>query len=992
MSSAEGRSAADRRSGGSCPDHHPDHSAEQAYLHRARAALDTMIERSEQVLAFSEQRVRDEDSVDARIARAHMADRRAAVDVGSVGLCFGRIDEDPVITDGDTWYVGRRHIEDDDGVPVVVDWRAPVAIPFYRATAADVFGLARRRRFSTEIDELLAIFDEQLDDPGSVTAAGLPDPVLAEIERERSGEMSDIVATIAAEQDEIIRAPLDECLLVQGGPGTGKTAVGLHRAAFLLFEHREALSQSHVLIIGPNRVFLRYVANVLPSLGETAVRQATITSLLGSRARVRAEESPEVAEVKGRAEMAEVLNRLALARIKVPNDEQVIPLGLRSVRFSPATIEAAVKTARGNDLPLNDAKGVFTIVLLREARRRLIDRDLAQEDLARLIPDLRKSDGFRRMVDKVWPGLSGAQLVRSLLGSPTHRKRAADGLLDGADADLLQRSSTKKVADEQWTAADLPLLDEAYALTSGGGSRYGHVIVDEAQDLSAMALRATGRRATGGSMTILGDIAQATGVGAQASWDAVAAGLGVDPAALRRRQLTVGYRVPGPILEFANQLLPITAPDVTASSSIRSRGAGPEDHEVIGDQIAATVAALAAELGGDWSTTGVIAPQKRMDAILTALADAGLAARDTRLAVELDHPILVVDPPTAKGLEFDATIVVEPAELASLPNGLRLLYVALTRSVQRLLIVRSRPLPRPLRQNPKRAHTSPDAVQQAVVTRCAGWLCASVQDSGSRQAGWSWWPALAEAGVPSRVSPFMTPGCNRTCVRLTSLVMTALGTYQTTLFAQGEPAVVADAVVHRIVLDELSWVDVGRNWLDGADGLLGRLATEIEWRGGIRPMYGRLVEEPRLHGCLDLAQPPIAALVDDMTAWLERRYGEGINANFVNYYRDGTDSVAWHADRIGLHQVDPIVAICSLGGPRRFGLRPMGGGGSVRLTLGSGDLLVMGGACQHGWEHCVPKMAHAAPRMSITLRHVDDRFGEDWWYKRASPTRTFRQP
>jgi DNA helicase IV len=459
--------------------------------------------------------------------------------------------------------------------------------------------------------------------------------------------MADIVATIAAEQDEIIRASLDECLLVQGGPGTGKTAVGLHRAAYLLFEHRAALAQSHVLVIGPNRVFLRYAANVLPSLGETAVSQATITSLLSARVRVRGEESPEVAEVKGREVMVEVLRRLAHARIKLPTEELDVPLGLRRLRFAPDVVASAAKTARDKDLPLNDAKGVFTEVLLREARQQLIDRDIAQEDLAWMLPELRKSDGFKKMVDKIWPGLSGAQIVRSLLGSPTNRKRAIDGLLVADEAALLQRSSAKKIAEEQWTAADLPLLDEANAFVSGGGRTYGHVVVDEAQDLSSMALRAAGRRSSSGSMTILGDIAQATGVGAQDSWDAVARGLGVDPQTLRRRELTVGYRVPGPILDYANQLLPVTAPDIMPSTSIRSRGLGAEHHEVDENAIATTVAELASTLGEDWSTIGVIAHASRVDAVLEALAAAGLC-------------------------------------------------VALTRSVQRLLIVRANPMPPPL--------------------------------------------------------------------------------------------------------------------------------------------------------------------------------------------------------------------------------------------------------------------------------------------------------
>jgi DNA helicase IV len=685
MTDTEGRESAD---------HHPDHAAEQAYLRRAREALDAMVAHTQQALEFSEQRVRDENSADAAIARAHMEGRRLAVDVGEVNLAFGRIDADS--GEGDKFYVGRRHIEDGLGSPLIVDWRAPVAVPFYRATAADPLGLARRRRFTCDIDELIAIFDEQLDDPESISAAGIPDPVLAEIERGRTGEMADIVATIAAEQDKIIRTPLEECLLVQGGPGTGKTAVGLHRAAFLLFEHRAALSQSQVLVIGPNRLFLRYVANVLPSLGETAVSQVTITSLLSSRTRVRSEESPAVAQLKGRPEMASIIHRLAHARIRPPTDAVAVPLGLRTLRFDPEAIESAVTTAQAGGLPLNDARAVFVEVLLRDARRQLTDRGVSQEDLARIVPELRRSTGFRKAVDRIWPGLSGIQLIRSLLGSPTSRNRAAAGLLSPTEADRLQRTSAKRSSDEPWTAADLPLLDEANALTSGVGRVYGHVIVDEAQDLSAMALRAAGRRAARGSMTILGDIAQATGVDAQSSWRAVASGLGIEGDGPTRHELTVGYRVPGPILDYANRLLAVTAPDITPSTSIRGRGVGAEHHQVQADQLAARVAALAADLSGDWATIGVIATSAHADDVLAALAEANLDVSDTRRATELDHTVSVIDPRTAKGLEFDATIVVEPAGFVDLPNGLRLLYVALTRSVQRLLIVRAEEMPAPL--------------------------------------------------------------------------------------------------------------------------------------------------------------------------------------------------------------------------------------------------------------------------------------------------------
>ena len=638
----------------------------------------------------------DEGTVESRVVRAHLADRRASVDVGRVALCFGRIDEDPAITDGDSWYVGRRHIEDSSGDPVVVDWRAPVAIPFYRATAADPFGLLRRRRFSCEGDELIAVFDEQLDDPSSMSAAGIPDPLLAEIERGRSGQMSDIVATIAAEQDEIIRAGISECLLVQGGPGTGKTAVGLHRAAFLLFEHRDALSRSHVLVIGPNRVFLQYVASVLPSLGESAVTQSTITSLLSARVRVRSVDTPEAEELKGRPVMAEIIERLARLRIRLPTEPIALPVGLRTVRLDPSVVEAAQKTARAAKLPLNDAKTVFVEILLRAARDQLIERGVDPPELARVVPEVRASPDFRRAVDKHWPSLSGPQLIRSLLGSPTSRSRAAGDFLTQHELDLLHRSSAKKIADELWTPADLALLDEANALTAGVGRRYGHVVIDEAQDLSAMALRAAGRRATNGSMTILGDIAQATGVGARKSWDEVAVGLGFDTSFTRTCELTVGYRVPRSILEFANRLLPITAPAITPSTSIRDRGVGVGRRLVAAAELAAETASVAAELSEVWVSVGVIVPDELRPAVVEALTSRGLEFADTSHGAALDQVISVVDPPTAKGLEFDATIVVEPSSISRYPNGLRLLYVALTRSVQELVIVHAEPLPAPL--------------------------------------------------------------------------------------------------------------------------------------------------------------------------------------------------------------------------------------------------------------------------------------------------------
>ena len=274
---------------------HPELPVEQAYLDRAYAHLARMRARTKQATEIADNAAQE---VDSAIAKAHLNARLRSLDTEVDGLAFGRLDAE----DGDTWYVGRRHVEDDAGDPVVVDWRAPVSTPFYRATAADPLELTRRRRFLMTARHVDDLFDEVFDDPDSVDAAhhgGIPDPLLAELERSRTGEMRDIVATIAAEQDVVIRAPLDTCLVVQGGPGTGKTAVGLHRAAFLLFEHREQLDREGVLVVGPNPLFLQYIAQVLPSLGEAATRQTTVERLVGGR--VAREDPDEVARLKGDA-------------------------------------------------------------------------------------------------------------------------------------------------------------------------------------------------------------------------------------------------------------------------------------------------------------------------------------------------------------------------------------------------------------------------------------------------------------------------------------------------------------------------------------------------------------------------------------------------------------------------------------------------------------------------------------------------------------------
>jgi DNA helicase IV len=658
---------------------HPDLESEQRHLDHAYRCLAAMRERTEATVAIDDMAAQ---AVDGEIARWHLQQRLRALDVDVPGLAFGRIDEEgSPKSPGPTWYVGRRHVEDERGEPVVVDWRAGVSTPFYRATASDPFGLHMRRRFMMTNRHVDDLFDEVFDDPDSVHAArhgGIPDPLLAELERERTGEMRDIVATIQAEQDVVIRAPLESCLVVQGGPGTGKTAVGLHRAAFLLYEHRQLLDEETVLVIGPNPVFLRYISQVLPSLGETAVRQSTVERLLGGR--VRAFDPPEVATIKGDARMAAVLVRAAAATVKPPQGDLDVSTNWGRVRLSRREIVDAIDEIRERDVPHNVGRNALRTQLVRMAQQDISDR--RGEDTAPLgfADELRTNKQFQSAL-AAWPAVSPPALVRRLLSSPTALRTAAQDVLAPSEQALLLRKATKRADDEPWTAADLVLVDEAEAIADGVRRTYGHIVVDEAQDLTAMELRALARRCPRHSMTVLGDLAQATRPGAQRSWDDVLVHLG-SPEGADFTELDLGYRVPAPIIEYANHLLPEAAPDVRPTRSVRESGPRPNVVEVGADEdMSLVVQRVVDELGARWTSVGVVVPD-----------DAGVTLSP------ISDGVTVVAPPEAKGLEFDAVVVVEPAKFVPATGdehraGLRLLYVALTRAVQILTIVHREPLP-----------------------------------------------------------------------------------------------------------------------------------------------------------------------------------------------------------------------------------------------------------------------------------------------------------
>jgi len=656
---------------------HPDVDAEQAYLDEAYRCLAAMRGRTARTAAIADGAAQE---VDSAIAQQHLAHRLGSLDVDVPGLSFGRLDGE----DGARWYVGRRHVEDDRGDPVVVDWRADVAVPFYRATPVDPLGLRRRRRFMMTGRRLDDLVDEVFDDADSVDAAhhgGIPDPLLAELERERTGEMRDIVATIAAEQDEVIRAPLATCLVVQGGPGTGKTAVGLHRAAFLLYEHRRELDAAGVLVVGPNPIFLRYIAQVLPSLGETAVRQTTLERLLaGTAYRPRGRDSDDAARLKGDSRIAAVLARAVTTSVQPPDARLEAVTTWGTIRLDADAVFDAVADVHGRGVPHNVGRSALRTRLVRLARQDLAAR--RGEEVASLEAvdaSLRADRAWQRALDRIWPALSAASLVRRLLTNRNALRTAGAGLLDGDDQALLLRPPTKRMSDEPWTVDDLALLDEAEALLTGSPPAYGHVVVDEAQDLSAMGFRALARRSPARSMTVLGDLAQATAPTAQSSWDDVVGHLG-RPATARRADLDLGYRVPAAIVDVANRLLAEAAPGVTPCRSVRLDGRPPRFLAVeatLGPEgLHDRVATATAELMGHYASVAVIAPP-------------GLAPPGHRLP-----GVTVLAPPDAKGLEFDAVVVVEPAAIAgSTAQGLRLLYVALTRAVQELIVVHAGPLP-----------------------------------------------------------------------------------------------------------------------------------------------------------------------------------------------------------------------------------------------------------------------------------------------------------
>ena len=715
------------------------------------------------------------------IVRTSMA-RLEQLDIGDQALTFGRIDrvneghtgdspadggssENGDQPETETFHIGRLAIHSSAHDPLVVDWRAPIAEPFYRATGRDPQGLVLRRHLAIEGRRVVGLEDERFSAPGSAVAdheqavvrgdadgegsgelilsdlpIGGPAALLAALDRARSGRMTDIVSTIQREQDEIIRAPLTGVLVVQGGPGTGKTAVALHRAAYLLYTHRFPLERQGVLVVGPNPLFLRYIEQVLPSLGETGVTLSTVSGLV-PEIRVGDPGSVEAARLKGDARMTKVIARAVRTRQRHLSHDVSIPYGALLLRLSVEDSRQVVDVVRRRPGTHNGRRRLVeqAVARLLADRARQTQQTLGAgtptsvtafpgyEDPSELSDDEFDFEDFARKVkrvpelanalDRMWPRLSPHELLHDLFGAGPLIRAASRGVLSPDEQDLLVRPRSSSLEAVAWSPADAALVDEARHLlgprsgsAEDGLRKYGHIVVDEVQDLSPMQLRMLTRRSLSGSMTVVGDIAQATAPWAPRSWEDITEHLPHRRPA-RTVELTVSYRTPAEVLAVASQVLAVAAPELTPPRPVRRTGVEPRmiaarghsgsRHGATRQDLHQLVARVAGEEmdAVDPGRVAIIAPEAMLSVLAEALAGADLAVVDARDMKKggLFEPLVLLAAEAANGLEFDSVIVVEPGIIAGeTARGLRTLYVALTRPTQRLSVVYLTPPPAPL--------------------------------------------------------------------------------------------------------------------------------------------------------------------------------------------------------------------------------------------------------------------------------------------------------
>jgi DNA helicase IV len=690
---------------------HPELEAEQGYIdfaydcvERTRAAALAVVEAPDIGPGGTFQARYERDVMWER-----MATRAAQLDFGNAPLCFGRIDFDPVlaeappsngvvgqpeVADSERFYIGRTAVSDRYQNPVVVDWRAPIAEAFYRATGRDPMGLSLRRHFVLRGRELLGLDDELFGSAAAALDRGEVQghsALITALESARTGKLSDIVATIQGEQDEIIRSALPGLLVVQGGPGTGKTVVALHRAAYLLYTHRFPLEDQGLLVLGPNRLFLNYIDQVLPSLGEAGAEIAVLGDLIPFVS-VSARDAAPVAALKADERMVRLLARALRDRQRPLRRALRVPFGVQTLRLSVEQSANIVHSVRRRVRSHNAGRRqVEDLVFqhLADSSRQPVSAQIVR-DRTRRLPEVREA------LERMWPLLTPAEFLNDLFGSAGLLRSAARGVLSGQEVELLARERRAEADEIVWSFSDAPLLDEAFELLGThprrkGGDRlrtYGHIVVDEAQDLSPMELRSIRRRSLNGSMTIVGDLAQATAPWSADDWSAITARLATrrEP---RLSYLRTGYRVPGSIMDLAARVLELAAPGISAPNSVRVGGEPPlfvsTDEAGLSDALVDVVLAELAAI--EVGSLGVIVADSMVEMALNALAGAGLnVGRADRHG--LDRQVTVVPVGLSKGLELDAVVVVEPnAILDEEPRGPQSLFVALTRCTRRLTLL-----------------------------------------------------------------------------------------------------------------------------------------------------------------------------------------------------------------------------------------------------------------------------------------------------------------
>lgn len=709
--------------------HHPDLAAEQAFIDHAYHCLEQskvdawkMRGLHEGQLGGTFQARYERDVFDEAVFN-----RLTQLDLGDAALVFGRIDrtsdEDADTTE--SFHIGRLAVADENSDPVVVDWRAPVAEPFYRATGREPLGLVRRRHFHVHGRQLLGLEDELFgdghlgigaegDDVPATAHSDRADGIrgystlLAALERGRTGQLGDIVATIQGEQDEIIRSPQPGVLVVQGGPGTGKTVVALHRAAYLLYTYRFPLEDQGVLVIGPNRVFLRYIERVLPSLGEAGVEQVVLADLVHdvqwARYAIDAPDNPLAARVKGDTRMSLVIDKAVTDRERPLREDLVVPFRTGYVRLraeeSHRIVRAAQRRFRKHNAARRWVEGEVWAAMAAGWHDEAVTVAHVKEAV-RALPDVRAA------LERMWPVLSPAQLLHDLYGSKALLKLAAAKHLTEAEYLSLYRERKADVSEVRWTEHDVAILDEARSYLGARPAKgtlkpdeadeirtYGHIVVDEVQDLTPMQLRMVSRRSLNGSMTVVGDIAQATGALAPNDWEDILRHLPLTRGS-RVIGLSVGYRIPAQIMELANRVMMAATPSLRAPTSVRAGDEHPEFLHVAPSELLTAVVGATKDLDASVAdgNIAVVVPDAMFEAVSAALEAAGIEhGKATRSGLEMG--ITVVPVSVVKGLELDGVVVVEPADIvAGEQQGLRALYVALTRSTKRLAIVHAKPLP-----------------------------------------------------------------------------------------------------------------------------------------------------------------------------------------------------------------------------------------------------------------------------------------------------------